>query len=151
MKKLFSLLMIVFTTLSITASAQATSIKIVNNSHCEICFYLLGSKAPRCLPIVSKTTTICIPAGATVTYPNAAAAPFAPPLAPGDLFVGLCWYNHNPSLCPDIPLVQRCIYDRCAGSPQTDNMDVFGSDCKFCANVKGTWTTSGSMATVVFN
>lgn len=144
-------MLIVFTTLSFAAKAQGpSSIKIVNNSHCEICFYLLGAKGPDCLPIVSQTRVICIPAGATVTYTNTAAAPFVPPLT-GGLFVGLCWYNHNPSLCADIPLNQRCIYDRCAGVPQTDKLDVYDGSCRFCASVTGTWSSGGGMATVVFN
>lgn len=152
MKKLFSFLMIVFTTLSFAANAQnPTSIKIVNNSRCQICFYLYGAKGPECLPMISKTRIICIPPGAVITYPNTSVAPFAPPLAPGGIFSGLCWYNHDPSTCDSVPLDQRCIYDKCAGSPQIDKLDIYNSDCKFCATVTGTWTSSGGMATVVFN
>lgn len=152
MKKLFSLLMVVFTALSITAHAQnPTSIKIVNNSHCEICFYLMGAKGPECLPVIAKTSVICIPPGGTVNFPNTAAAPFSPPLGTSGIFSGLCWYNHNPAACSDVPLDQRCIFDKCAGTPQTDKLDVYDGDCKRCGSVTGKWSSSGGMATVVFN
>jgi len=149
MKKLFSFLAVAFALLSFSAKAQSTSIKIINNSSCQVCFILEGATGPRCLPIVAKSKVICVPAGGTVTFASTNVAPFSPPLT-GGLFVGLCWFNHDPSACPDVPLDSRCIVDKCAGSPQTDKLLLYNADCKECATVTGTWTSSGTMATVVF-
>lgn len=153
MKKLFSFLMIVFTTLSFVASAQPpTSLKIVNNSHCTVCFYVAGAKGPDCIPLTSRTNIICLLPGGSITWSNTSVAPFSPPMAAGGIFSMLCWYNYDPSsICPAIPLSQRCIYDKCAGTPQVDKQNVYNSDCKLCGSVTGTWSSSGGMATVVFN
>lgn len=153
MKKFIALLMVCCALLSFTSNAQpATSLTIKNSTSCQLCFYLLGAKGPECLPITSKTNIICIPPGGVINFPNVAAAPFIPPLSSVGSFSGICFYNYNPSIsCPGIPLVNRCVYNRCAGTPQMDTMPVYNSDCKVCGTVKITWTLSGTAATVTIN
>jgi hypothetical protein len=147
MKKLFTFLMVCFAMLSYNANAQSPNLTVKNNSGCDICFILYGSKAPRCTPIVSTSKVYCIPAGASITFPSPVAVSFTPPLSAIDYIVGACIYNHDPSKCADIPLTCTRVLDRCVGAPQTVKVDVYNSDCKFCASVTATWTPG----TLTFN
>lgn len=151
MKKLYTLFSMLFVMWSLQAKAQSTSLTVNNATGCEICFYIEGRVSPGCLPATSTTGVICIPPGGTVNYPTTAAAPFSPALPPGSAFVTLCWYNYRPYICPDRDLIARCIWDPCASLPTMGFFEVFGADCRLCANTTGTWTVVGSAATVTFN
>jgi len=145
MKKLFTLvaLMLGFT---FYASAQGSSLKVVNNSACEVHFELMGGSVGSCaISSIGPFTTLGA-APASIFYPDPTAVPM-PGLSSSDWFLGALIYDRDPSSsCGSTYNVYK-IGEPCTGYPAGQTYVSINTDCRRECVVKATWTTGA----LIFN
>jgi len=147
MKRIFTLIAIAVG-FAFNASAQTNTLKVVNNSKCDVHYQLMGGRRGTC------TITSIGPASGPVTlgpvssifYANPTTVPM-PGLAATDWFLGALIYDRDPSsTCGSTYNVYK-IGEPCTGYPASQTYVSINTDCTKECVVKATWTTG----TLTFN
>lgn len=149
MKKAILLLQICLLAFVAGSYAQATQVRVINNTGCDVFYTLLGDKKGSCNPLLPSAFIVLAPGG-SVTY-NAS---IIPTLSPGDWINGAYVYS-SMSWCPRFASYK--VGEPCTGWPPIATYYLYEAttDCRMCKDVLRTakWTTGGTggTATLTFN
>ena len=149
MKKIILMLQICLMAFVATSNAQATQVKVINNTGCDVFYTLWGDKKGSCNAVYSSAF-ITLAAGGVVTY-NASVIS---PLAPGDWINGAYVYT-SMSWCPAFTAYR--VGEPCLGWPGSASYYLYEANagCRVCKDVlrTATWVSGGpgGIATLTFN
>lgn len=146
MKRLLAIAMLCF--LATTAMGQATSLRVENNTPCNVYFVVYGKAAPCPFAGAIASALITVSPFSSATYSNSSMLGLPP-----NLFLIAADAYNQPTSCTMLPLTIWTVGDPCTGFPPL--IPIYSTtSCMVCAQFYVEWvpaTTFGGQARLWFH